>query len=529
MGNITENFKKAIQSGYSAKGATLLLGTAILDGKPVDRVQVTIPLKTINRHGLIAGATGTGKTKTLQILAERLSTEGVPTLLMDMKGDLSGIAMPGTDNPAIQERQNHIGEEFSPQGCPVEFLSLSQEPGVPLRATVSEFGPILFSKILELNDTQSGIVSILFKFCDDKAWPLLDLDDFKKVLQYAQNEGKEEIKSLYGSISPASASTILRRIVELEHQGGDRFFGEPSFDTEDLVRVDKNGKGVVSILRLTDIQDKPKLFSSFMLCLLAEIYATFPEQGDSEKPKLVLFIDEAHLIFQEASKALLSQLESIIKLIRSKGVGIYFCTQRPSDIPEAILSQLGMKIQHALRAFTAKDRRDIKLAAQNYPLTDFYNTEEVLTSLGMGQALVTVLNEKGIPTPLVASLLVAPKSRMNILSEGEISSIVQVSKVSEKYHESINRESAYEILNEKLANLEREQMELKEKAILEKTRREASTTSPKPRTSSRRSGNSRPQKSTFSQAINSPVGKMVVRELTRGLLGVLGLKSSRRR
>jgi uncharacterized protein len=515
MGSILDKFKNSIQEGYSVKGESLLLGTAILNNAPVDHLPVTIPLKTLNRHGLIAGATGTGKTKTLQILAERLSEQGVPTLLMDMKGDLSGIAMPGTDNPAIQERQDHIGESYTPAGCPIEFLSLSKEPGVPLRATVSEFGPILFSKILELNDTQSGIVSILFKFCDDKGWPLLDLDDFKKVLNYSQDQGKSEITSLYGQIPPASASTILRRIVELEHQGADQFFGEPSFDTADLVRVDKSGKGIVSILRLTDIQDKPKLFSTFMLCLLAEIYATFPEMGDSGKPKLVLFIDEAHLIFQEASKALLSQLESIIKLIRSKGVGIYFCTQRPTDIPEAILSQLGMKIQHSLRAFTAKDRKDIKLTAQNYPLSDFYKTEEVLTSLGMGQALVTVLNEKGIPTPLVATLLVAPKSRMNVLTEDEINSVVKGSQVAGKYQERINRESAYEILNEKIANLEKEQSIAKEpKAPAAK------------KTSTRSAA---PKKSALSQAVNSPVGKVVARELTRGLLGVLGLKTTTRK
>jgi hypothetical protein len=334
----------------------------------------------------------------------------------------------------------------------VELLTLSSQNGVRLRATVSEFGPVLFSRILNLNDTQSGVVSIIFKYCDDNKMALLDLKDIKKVINYITEEGKEEIQEQYGKISTSTTGTILRKIIELEQQGGDIFFGEKSFDVSDLMRINEEGKGYVNILRLTDIQDRPKLFSTFMLSLLAEIYQQMPEQGDAGQPELVLFIDEAHLIFNEASKTLLNQIESIVKLIRSKGIGIYFITQNPMDVPSGILAQLGLKIQHALRAFTANDRKAIKSTAENYPISEFYKTDEILTSLGIGEALVTVLNEKGIPTPLAATMMRAPMSRMNILSDAELSEINVKSKLVKKYSEVIDRESAYEILNQKIHN-----------------------------------------------------------------------------
>jgi DNA helicase HerA-like ATPase len=378
-----EEFKKHITSGYTCKGDSIILGTAILNKNAVPETHIKIPLRAMNRHGLIAGATGTGKTKTLQVIAEALSEKSVPVLLMDVKGDLSGIAQPGKNHPKIEERQAKIGIPYNPHGFPVELLSLSEEKGIRLRATVSEFGPVLFSKILELNDTQSSYVSMIFKYCDDKGLPLLDLKDFKKVIHYVTNEGKKEIQESYGRISSSSLGTVLRKVIELEQQGADLFFGEKSFEVDDLLRIDENGLGIISILRLVDLQDRPKLFSTFMLSLLAEIYSSFPEEGDLDQPKLVIFFDEAHLIFDEASKALLNQIETIIKLIRSKGVGIYFCTQNPTDIPDAVLSQLGLKVQHALRAFTAKDRKMIKLTAENYPLSDYYKTDEVLTSLGI--------------------------------------------------------------------------------------------------------------------------------------------------
>jgi hypothetical protein len=337
----------------------------------------------MNRHGLIAGATGTGKTKTLQVISEQLSQRGVPVLLMDVKGDLSGIAKPGEEKPFILERHAKINLPFSAEGFPVELMSLSQQDGVRLRATVSEFGPVLFSRILDLNDTQEGVLSVIFKYCDDNQLALLDLKDLKKVVQYVTEEGKAEMEKSYGSISTVTTGIIIRKVLELEQQGADLFFGELSFDIRDLMRVDKNGKGYISIIRLTDIQDKPKLFSTFMLSLLAEVYSQMPEKGDVEKPELVIFIDEAHLIFNQASKALLDQIENIVKLIRSKGIGIFFVTQNPMDVPDGVLAQLGLKVQHALRAFTAIDRKAIKLSAENYPVSEYYKTDEAITNMGI--------------------------------------------------------------------------------------------------------------------------------------------------
>ncbi|HMC01924.1 MAG TPA: helicase HerA-like domain-containing protein [Flavobacteriaceae bacterium] len=461
-----EEFFNHITEGNTNKGEFITLGSAMLDGKTIKNAYVNVPLKTMNRHGLIAGATGTGKTKTLQVLAENLSEKGVPVILMDIKGDLSGLAQPSPGHPKIDERHNAIGLPFDAKSFPVEILTLSEQDGVRLRATVSEFGPVLLSRILDLSEAQSGVVAVIFKYCDDNKLPLLDLKDFKKILQYATNEGKKEFTEAYGRISTASTGSILRKVVELEQQGAELFFGETSFDVDDLLRISEDGRGYINIIRLTDIQDRPKLFSTFMLSLLAEIYSTFPEQGDTGRPELIMFIDEAHLIFNEASKALLNQIESIVKLIRSKGVGLYFVTQNPTDVPEAVLGQLGLKVQHALRAFTAKDRKAIKLTAQNYPDTEYYDTAEVLTSLGTGEALVSALNEKGRPTPLAATMMRAPMSRMDILNDTELSLLLSNSKLVKKYNEEIDRESAYELLNKKIEHAEAE--EAKEKAHQEK-------------------------------------------------------------
>jgi uncharacterized protein len=446
----TGDFLSTIQGGYSFKSEAALLGAATRNGEVFADAPVRLPLRTMNRHGLISGATGTGKTKTLQMIAEQLSEAGVPTLLMDIKGDLSGLAMPGTPAPAITEREAKIGADWSPSAYPVEFLTLSNEPGARLRATVLEFGPLLFSRMLGLNETQSSLVALVYKFCDDKRLPLLDLKDFKKVLEYITGDAKPNVTAEYGLVPTTSTSLILRKLIELEQQGADEFFGEPSFEMPDLLR-DVNGFGAISILRLTDMQNRPKLFSSFMLQMLAELYATLPEVGDLEKPKLVLFIDEAHLIFDDAEKPLLDEIETVIKLIRSKGVGIFFCTQLPTDIPEAVLSQLGMKVQHALRAFTAKDRKSIKLVAQNYPETPFYNIEQLLTELGIGEALVTVLDERGAPSPLVATILCAPRSRMGPLLPNELEEIVKDSVIAQKYNTALDPQSAYEILGGKIA------------------------------------------------------------------------------
>jgi len=493
-----------IEKGYTTKGESITLGAAMLEGETLTNALVKIPLKTMNRHGLIAGATGTGKTKSLQVLAENLSEKGVPVLLMDMKGDLSGIAEPSPGHEKIDERHEKIGIPFTAKNFPVEILTLSQQNGVRLRATVSEFGPVLLSRILDVSETQAGIISVIFKYCDDNKLPLLDLKDFKKILQYATNEGKEEFSEEYGRISPASTGAILRRIVALEQQGGDLFFGEKSFDTDDLLRIDENGMGYINIVRLTDIQDRPNLFSTFMLSLLAEIYTTFPEQGDSGRPELVIFIDEAHLIFKEASDALLDQIESIVKLIRSKGVGLYFVTQNPTDVPDAVLSQLGLKVQHALRAFTAKDRKAIKLTAENYPISEYYKTDEVLTKLGIGEALVSALNEKGIPTPLAATMMRAPMSRMDVLEDQELKALLGESKLIKKYNETVDRESAYEMLNDKIDIAEKE--EAKEKAEKEKA---------KVNGSSRRSSSRSSRQNPIVKVLSSPT-------VIRSVLGILG-------
>jgi DNA helicase HerA-like ATPase len=397
------------------------------------------------------------------------------------------------------------------------MLTLSAEKGTRLRATVSEFGPVLLSKILELNETQSSYVSLIFKYCDDKKLPLLDLKDLKKILQYVSGEGRKDIQKDYGRISTSSVGTILRKVIELEQQDADLFFGEKSFEVDDLVRIDETGRGIISIIRLIDLQDRPKMFSTFMLSLLAEIYSSFPEEGDVTQPKLVIFIDEAHLIFKEASKALLEQIETIIKLIRSKGVGIFFCTQNPTDVPASVLSQLGLKVQHALRAFTAKDRQMIKLTAQNYPISEHYKTDELLTSLGIGEAAITALNEKGIPTPLAATLLRAPQSRMDILNDSEVDEIFGSSKLVSKYNETIDRESAYEMLTKKL----KISQELEEKP---------SRKSRKTKKSTRRT---RREKSTMEKILTSTttkqIGRTLAREFMRGILGVLGLGGTTRR
>ncbi len=474
--NKKDNFIQDINNGYSAKGDSITLGGAILDGEAVAEAHVKIPLKTLNRHGLIAGATGTGKTKTIQVFSEQLSNAGIPVLMMDIKGDFSGIAKEGKEEGFITERHAKINLPYSVSAFPVELMSLSKQNGVRLRATVSEFGPVLFSRILDLNDTQAGVVAVIFKYCDDKQMPLLDLKDIKKVINYITEEGKEEIAASYGKISTATTGTILRKIIELEQQGGDLFFGELSFETDDLIRIDENGKGYVNIIRLTDIQDKPKLFSTFMLSLLAEIYQKMPEKGDAEQPELVIFIDEAHLIFNEASKVLLEQIETIVKLIRSKGVGIYFVTQNPMDVPSGVLAQLGLKIQHALRAFTANDRQAIKKTADNYPTSQYYKTDELLTSLGIGEALVTALNEKGIPTPLVATMMRAPQSRMDILTPSEIDEINNKSKLVKKYVEEIDRESAFEILNKKIADANEAAAQREEQAPAKPSKAGPSTT-----------------------------------------------------
>ncbi len=515
----TTKFIEAINAGYTFSAGSITLGGAVLDGSVVKGTFVKAPLSTMNRHGLIAGATGTGKTKTLQKVVEELSKNGVPTLIMDIKGDLSGISQPGVENPKITDRHTKIGLPWTTAALPVEFVTISGEKGARMRATLTEFGPVLFSKILELNDTQGGVVSLIFKYCDDNKLPLLDLKDFKQAVQYVTNEGKDEVEKDYGSISTASTGTIIRKIIELEQQGAELIFGEKSFEIEDLIRT-KDGKGYVNVLRLTDMQTKPKLFSTFMMSLLGELYEKLPEEGDVIKPKLCIFIDEAHLMFDQASQTLLNQMETIIKLIRSKGVGIYFITQNPMDIPASILGQLGLKIQHALRAFTAIDRKAIKVASQNYPLTDFYTVDELLTTLGMGEAIITVLNEKGNPTPLVHCMMCAPETRMDTITDGELDAIVSKSEIASKYNEVIDRDSASEMLKRKI---ETAAQQTQTNQPTEQSNNQKTQESP---------SESKKDDSNFIEDLSKntmvrQVGKSLVTEVTRGIFGMLGIKMKR--
>lgn len=503
----TEKFIQHLSEGQVYKKDSIILGTGILDGNPVPGAQIKIPLKTLNRHGLIAGATGTGKTKTLQIIAEQLSLKGIPSVLMDLKGDLSGLAKPGTASDFIVQRSQTIGVDYFPEGLPVELMSISNEKGVKLKATVSEFGPVLLSQIMELNDTQQGVVALVFRYCDTHHLPLLDLKDFKRVLQFITNEGKEAIQKEFGQVSAASVNTIMRKIIELEQQGAERFFGELSFDVDDFVRT-KDGKGLISVIRLTDVQSRPKLFSTFMLSLLSEIYETFPEQGDADQPKLCLFIDEAHLVFSTASKDLLEKIEAIIKLIRSKGVGVFFCTQTPTDVPDSVLGQLGLKVQHALRAFTAKDRKAITKTAENYPESEFYDTAEVLTAMGIGEALITALNEKGIPTPLAHTLLRAPITRMNILSETEIDQLVASSDLVRKYNTDMDHDSAFEMLERKMMSVQQHQ----EQTPLPRT-------VPPVRTTTRTKEDESLIEELSKNTMVRQIGRTLFRELARGILG----------
>ena len=500
-------FINAIKGGYTFKTESVQIGAGVFDGEVISEAAIFLPLKTMNRHGLIAGATGTGKTKTLQMISEFLSDASVPVLLLDIKGDLSGIAAAGSSNDKVVDRYQKLKLAYNPASFPAELMTLTGKNGIHLRATVSEFGPVLLSKILGLNNTQGGVVALIFKYCDDNKMPLLDLKDFIKVLQYIGNEGKAAIEKLYGKISTTSTGTILRKVIELQQQGADIFFGEKSFEVDDLMRISSEGKGMINILRVSDLQDKPKLFSSFMLQMLAELYASCPEEGDLDKPKLIMFIDEAHLIFQEASSELVQQIETIIKLIRSKGIGIFFCTQNPMDVPASVLGQLGLKIQHAMRAFTAADRKVIKQTAENYPETDFYKTEDLITQLGIGEALITLLNEKGIPTPLAHVMLCSPRSRMDVLTDAEVSDINAQSKLVAKYNQVTDSISAYEMLTAKL-----------EEATAKTAAAEADAPSKKA---------AKEEPSTFEKVTNNTVVKSMLRTagngIVRGLLGALGL------
>ena len=458
---------ETVKQGYAFEGQALELGALIVDGEPNTDAQVRIPLSMLNRHGLVAGATGTGKTKTLQGLAEQLSAAGVPVFAADIKGDLSGISQPGESNDKLLARTKGIGQDWTATGFPTEFYTLGgQGGGIAIRATITSFGPVLLSKVLGLNDVQESSLGLIFHYADKQGLPLLDLKDLRSVIQHlTSDEGKADLQQL-GGLSSATAGVILRALIGFADQGAEAFFGEPEFDTADLLQQ-RDGKGLVSLLELPNVQDRPALFSTFLMWLLADLFHDLPEVGDSDKPKLVFFFDEAHLLFNDASKAFLEAIAQTVRLIRSKGVGVFFVTQTPKDVPDDVLAQLGSRIQHQLRAHTPNDAKALKQTVSTFP-TSSYDLEEVLTSLGIGEAIVTVMSEKGAPTPVAWTRLRAPQSLMAPASAEQITAAAQASPNAAKYAEMIDRESAYEKLAAKLeagaAQAEQEEQAKTEKA-----------------------------------------------------------------
>ena len=502
-------FRDSLAQGYGFSDPSVIVGAALLDNTTHPEPKVRIPLAMLNRHGLIAGATGTGKTRTLQLLAEQLSAAGVPVFLADIKGDLSGLAVPGEAGDRISSRAGSVGYQWTPAGYPVEFVSLTGKLGVQLRASVSSFGPLLLSKVLTLNETQTSVLALVFRYCDDQQLPLLDFSDLRSVLQFlTSDEGKGSLES-YGGMSAATVGVLLRKMIELEAQGADRFFGEPEFDVHDLMTLTSDGRGVVTALELADIPDKPALFSTFLMWLLAELYQNLPEAGDLAKPRLVFFFDEAHLLFRDASKAFLAQVEQVIRLIRSKGVGVFFVSQTPKDVPDDVLAQLGNRIQHALRAHTPEDDKALTATVRTFPKTAFYDLAETLTSLGIGEAVVSVLDPRGVPTPVVATRLIPPASRMAPLSPEELAADISQSDLLQEYGRAIDRESAREMLAARMAH-----------------------SAPAEEPAERRAPRSRSAQSAGGKllgSLSSSIGRTVGREVIRGLFGLLGAKPPRTR
>ncbi|MBB5781189.1 helicase HerA-like domain-containing protein [Nonomuraea jabiensis] len=436
--------------GYDVEGPALELGALVReDGTADPSEQIRISLGMLNRHGLVAGATGTGKTKTLQLMAEQLAAQGVPVFLADIKGDLSGLASPGTTSERVTRRAAEVGQAWQPMACPAEFFSLGGlGTGIPIRATMTAFGPTLLAKVLGLNETQESSLGLIFYFADKHGLPLLDLKDLIAVIRYLTDT--PEALSGIGGLSAATAGVILRSLTNFEAQGAEAFFGEPEFDVRDLLRVTADGKGMVSVLELPAVQDRPQLFSTFLMWLLADLFQVLPEVGDVDKPKLVFFFDEAHLLFDDASKAFLQSITQTVRLIRSKGVGVFFVTQTPNDVPSDVLAQLGARVQHALRAFTPQDAKALKATVSTFPASS-YDLERLLTELGIGEAVVTVLSETGAPTPVAWTRLRAPRTLMAPSSPDMVQGVITASPLQQKYGTAVDRQSAYEILSAKLA------------------------------------------------------------------------------
>jgi DNA helicase HerA-like ATPase len=510
---MASSFDEVLAAGYGFTDPSVTLGAALdSGGGALPEAKVKLPLAMLNRHGLIAGATGTGKTKTLQLLTEQLAAQGVPVFVTDIKGDLSGLAMPGEASDRVSARAKDIGWAWKPASVPVEFESLTGDLGVQLRATVSSFGPLLLGKTLSLNETQTSVLTMVFKYCDDSQLPLLDLSDLRAVLQFLSSDEGKPALTQYGGMSGATVGVLLRKMVELESQGAEKFFGEPEFDVKDMLHVTSDGRGVVTCLEISDVQDKPMLYSTFIMWMLAELYHNLPEAGDLPKPKLAFFFDEAHLLFDDASKAFLDQVQRVVRLIRSKGVGVYFVTQTPKDVPSEVLGQLSNRIQHALRAHTPDDDVALKATVRTFPKTQFYDLEETLTSLGIGEAVVSGLDARGTPTPVVATRLIPPATRMAPLTPEELQADIRESDLLKEYGQVVDRESAREILVARMA----------------KTETPVVGTAPPARSGSAGKTAAQVAGGVLAGALSSSIGRTIGREVVRGLFGLLGAKPPRR-
>jgi uncharacterized protein len=515
------SFDETFRAAYGFTDPAVDLGYVLRGGAAAADLPVRIPLRMMNRHGMIAGSTGTGKTRTLQLMAEQLSRAGVPVFLADVKGDLAGMCLPGEANERLVSRAAAVGRTFAPEACPVEFFSLTGNRGAQVRATVSSFGPILLGKVLDLTDVQQSVLAMVFKYADDRRLPLLDFDDLRGVLQYLSTE-KGELQQ-YGGMSGATVGVLVRKMVELEQQGAARFFGEPELDIEDLMRI-VNGRGVVNILSLADVQDKPRLYSTFLMWLLGQFYYRMPEAGDPEKPKLVFFFDEAHQLFADASSALVEHIEQVARLIRSKGIGVFFITQTPKDVDEDVLAQLGNRVQHAIRAYTPKDAKNLKATASTFPMSEHVDVAKSLTSLGIGEALVTVLDPKGVPTAVANVEVLAPSSRMSAIDDAQYQRVISASPIAAKYATPINRDSAHEMLQKKLEEStgaeEPDDFGWKNDAddFSWRSSPKKRSSASKPRkigTSSSRRGRS------LGEQVTNTIAREATRQVTRGVMGIL--------
>ncbi|HYH07825.1 MAG TPA: helicase HerA-like domain-containing protein [Thermoanaerobaculia bacterium] len=516
------SFDETFRTAYGFSEPSIEIGHVIREGSATGELPVRVPLRMMNRHGMIAGSTGTGKTRTLQMLAEGLSRAGVPVFLADVKGDLAGMCIPGEASERLATRAAGVGRTHTPEAFPVEFFSLTGNRGMQVRATVSSFGPVLLGKVLDLTEVQQSVLAMVFKYCDDRKMPLLDFDDLRSVLTYLTTDGKQDLKT-YGGMSPATVGVLVRKMVELEQQGAAKFFGEPELDIKDLLRT-VNGKGVVNILSLADVQDKPRLYSTFLMWLLGQFYYGMPEVGDPDKPKLVFFFDEAHQLFSDASSALVEHIEQVARLIRSKGIGVFFITQTPKDVDEDVLAQLGNRVQHAIRAYTPKDAKNVKATASTFPESEHIDVTKSLTTLGIGEALVTVLDPKGIPTAVANAQVLAPCSSMTAIDDAQYGRVMAASQLAPKYATTYNRESAHEMLQKKLeqtaAHVEQERDALGRRDEADDFEWRDSARRP----AARRRTSSRPRQSAIEKTMNQ-VARTATREVTksavRGIAGIL--------